>query len=606
VLDALSPDETSALVQRLLDDRPFPEELLQRVTEAAEGNPLYVEQLLAFVSEEGGVVDRPLPPTIQSLLAARIDRLGPGERAVLTHAAIVGRDFGRADLSALLVPQASTTAGRHLGTLAARGFVRERENGYRFRHALVHEAVYRSTAKAERAVLHERLADHLDRSGEEDDLVGFHLERAHELQTELGLDDRHLRQLAADAGTRLGAAGILAWKRNDVPATVGLLRRAIALLDDESPHARELTCELGLALRIGGDADGATAALVRASRGSSSASEAHIELRARLELAFVRLLDGRGSHDHELVELAETAIPTFEALDDDRALGRAWLLAGYVHAGRHLRCKAGQEAAELALVHYQRAGWPAATCLGQLASALYHGPTPADEAAARCEQLLAEGAGGPAGDAQVLVFLAGLVAMLGRLDDARLLARQARAVFDDLGHLGFSGFWGQVAGEIEILAGEPSAAEEILRESCELLDRAHLPGGFATRAGQLASVLYAQGNHVEAEEWLRAAESAGSPDDLFARLAWQTVRAKVLARSGERARAQRLGRETVAAAEETDSLNQRARAYLDLAEVLRHCDLEHEATELVERARREYEQKGNVAALARLTAATPV
>src|SRR5439155_1474474 len=90
VLDALSPEETSALVARLLGGRLFSEDLLDRVTGAAEGNPLYLEQLLAFVSEEGIVTGRPLPPTIQSLLAARLDRLGPGERTILTRAASGG------------------------------------------------------------------------------------------------------------------------------------------------------------------------------------------------------------------------------------------------------------------------------------------------------------------------------------------------------------------------------------------------------------------------------------------------------------------------------------------------------------------------------------
>src|SRR6202030_2929246 len=95
---------------------------------------------------------------------------------------------------------------------------------------LVQEAVYRATAKAERAELHEVLADHLERLAEPDELVGFHLERAYHLQAELGADDRRLRQLATDAGERLGAAGMLAWKRNDVQATVGLLERSTDLL----------------------------------------------------------------------------------------------------------------------------------------------------------------------------------------------------------------------------------------------------------------------------------------------------------------------------------------------------------------------------------------
>src|SRR5439155_5153095 len=235
------------------------------------------------------------------------------------------------------------------------------------------------------------LANHIGRTAAPDELVGFHLERAHGFYEELGSDERRLRQLAADAGARLGAAGILAWKRNDVAATVGLLERATALLAEDSPLQRELTCELGLALRARGDAAGAVAALQRAS-GSGSSS---IELRARMELEFVRLLEDREVHDADLVALAAAAIPTFETLNDDRSLGRAWLLTGFVHGARHMRCKTWERSAEKALVHYRRLGWPAATCLGQLANALYHGPVPASEAAKRCEELLAESGLGP-------------------------------------------------------------------------------------------------------------------------------------------------------------------------------------------------------------------
>src|SRR5205814_7670162 len=112
------------------------------------------------------------------------------------------------------------------------------------------------------------------------------------------------------------------------------------------------------------------------------------ELRARMELSFLRLLEDRGRNDAELLQIVGTAIPAFEALRDDSALGRAWLLSGFVHGGRHLRCKAWEESSERALESYRRAGLPVATCLGQLSQALYQGPTPAPEAIVRCEQLL--------------------------------------------------------------------------------------------------------------------------------------------------------------------------------------------------------------------------
>ena len=603
VLDALSAKETSALVQQLLGERPFTSDLIERVVEAAEGNPLFLEQLLAFVAEEGALVGRPLPPTIQALLAARLDRLGPGERAVLARAAIVGREFRLQEVEALLEPQGVATFERHLRKLAARGFVQAAEDAYRFRHVLVQEAVYRASAKAERAGLHERLADHLERMNEPDELVGFHLERAYRLQLELGADDRRLRQLATDAGERLGAAGMRTWRRNDVHATVGLLARATDLLPADSSLARALECELGLALRAGGEAQRATDALTRAERAAALSGDAHVELRAQMELSFLRSLEDPGRSDDELLAVIQTAIPAFEALRDDRALGRAWLLSGFVHGGRHLRCKAWEESSERALDAYRRAGLPVATCLGQLSQALYQGPTPAPEAIARCEHLLADETVGPAGEANVLVFLGGLLAMRGQLEEARAHVGRAREIFDELGQVGpAAALCGGVGGAIEVLAGDWAAAEQVLLESCKSLQRARLHSTFATRAGELAAAIYEQGQFAEADTWARAAERAAAKDDVDARLAWQPVRAKLLARSGEHADAERVARAAVVAAQDTDALNKRAGVLLDLVEVLRLRGRADDTHDLIEDARRDFEQKGNLAGAERIAA----
>jgi hypothetical protein len=385
-----------------------------------------------------------------------------------------------------------------------------------------------------------------------------------------------------------------------VHATVGLLQRATDLLPADSSLARELTCELGLALRAGGDAERATEALTFAAREASSVGDAHIELRARMELSFLRVLEDPGTNGQDLLEIAQAAIPTFEALHDDRALGRAWLFSGYVHGGSHLRCKAWEESSERALESYRRAGMPVATCLGQLSQALYQGPTPAQEAAARCERLLTRDAVGPAGEANVMVFLGGLLAMRGQLDEGRALVARAREIFDELGQLGLvAALCGEVAPAIEVLAGDWRAAELALLESCELLERARLSITFATRAGELAAAMYAQGRYAETDTWLSAAEEAASNDDLDARLASQPVRAKLLARSGDHDRAQQMARDAVQAAQSTDALNKRARVLLDYAEVLRLGGLEDDATEL---ARREYELKENVAAIAQIAA----
>ncbi|MGH3128893.1 MAG: BTAD domain-containing putative transcriptional regulator, partial [Gaiellaceae bacterium] len=246
VLDALSAEDTDALVGGL-GGAVLESNQRNRIAEAAEGNPLFVEQLLALAFE-GGLAERPLPETIQVLLAARLDRLGPGERAVLERGAVVGKEFAAADVVALLEPNAAPTVDAHLDTLVGRGFVRRRGDGaFGFRHVLVQDAVYRAAPKSLRGELHERYADRLDTESRDlpdlDEFVGYHLEQAHRLRTELGASDRRTERLAEDGGQRLGDAGLRAARRGDIPATVSLLSRASSLLPENQALRRELQCE---------------------------------------------------------------------------------------------------------------------------------------------------------------------------------------------------------------------------------------------------------------------------------------------------------------------------------------------------------------------------
>lgn len=146
VLDGLAVAETQALVDQLLGGAPLPIDVRARVFETADGNPLFVEQFVALAAEGDVLVaEEGLPATIQALLAARLDRLGPGERAVLERAAVVGREFTSAHVEALLEAVAVPTAARHLDALTRRGFVEARRtDDFRFRHVLLQEATYRA------------------------------------------------------------------------------------------------------------------------------------------------------------------------------------------------------------------------------------------------------------------------------------------------------------------------------------------------------------------------------------------------------------------------------------------------------------------------------
>src|SRR5262249_18822682 len=202
VLDALSAEETDALLDGL-GGTALESDQRARIAATAEGNPFFLEQLLALALE-GGLVERTLPETVQALLAARLDRLGPGERAVLERGAVIGKEFAADEVVALLDAEAAPTASTHLPALSDRGFARAHGDGqFGFRHVLVQEAVYRAAPKRLRAELHERFADRLDDTSpdlpELDEFVGYHLEQAYRLRTELGESDRRVEQLSEDA-----------------------------------------------------------------------------------------------------------------------------------------------------------------------------------------------------------------------------------------------------------------------------------------------------------------------------------------------------------------------------------------------------------------------
>src|SRR5438105_212543 len=269
-----------------------------RIVEIAEGNPLYVEQLLAYVDEGGPETLDSVPGSIEALLASRLDRLGAGERRLAQRAAVVGRRFSLPAIAAL-----GPVEG--LAGLERAGFVHLARDMYRFHHGLVRDVAYASLPKGERAELHQRHADWLDGQADgPDELVGYHLEQAANYLGELGAPEQQVERLATDAGRRLGAAGIRAWKRGDATATVNLLGRAAALLPEHGPERLALLCELSGALRTAGDYAQAEAVLTEARDTSAATGNRCVELRAQLAILTVKLsVDPRASVQ-ETLELA--------------------------------------------------------------------------------------------------------------------------------------------------------------------------------------------------------------------------------------------------------------------------------------------------------------
>jgi DNA-binding SARP family transcriptional activator len=606
VLEPLTEDEVAAL----LDALGASPHVRTRVKEVAEGNPLFAEQMLAWLEEGGGVEDEPsLPPTIQALLAARLDRLGPGEAAVLQRAAVIGRDFEAETVRELVPGDAQPFVPRHLETLARKGLLepvtaqRPARAGFRFVHALVQEAAYRMVPKRLRAELHERFADRLGAAAS-DEIVGHHLEQAHRCLEELGPPTERSRQLSERAAERLAASGRRAFARGDMPAAASLLERAAALLPSDDRRRLSILPSLGRVLFEQGRLERAEDVLSTAIDSARAAGELGVAADASVARTFLRLhTDPHSSHEGARFEL-EGPIRVFEELDDQGGLARALGLLGILRLWDG-RAETAIEELERAVRHARAANdrAQAVESLRYLLVAVFWGPTPVPAALERVEEVARTAAGDARLNVTALQVRAHLLAMRGRFDEARDLIGAARTAAQELGlELVVAASVRRSACEIELLAGDPLAAERAIRPGYEALERmeawTHLPSvvpGFA-------DALYAQRRFADALPLIEVAARSIVGEDVEAQVGLRRVRAKLLARQGEIRAAERLAREATDLAARTDSLNMRAQAAADLAEVLGLAGRPRQAAEAREQAARLHELKGNLAAAGRLRA----
>ncbi len=475
VLEPLSADETGELIGHLAADEQLTEDLRRRVREAAEGNPLFVEEMVAFLREApAGEVT--VPGTIAALLSARLDQLEPAERAVLQRGAVEGRVFHRGAVQALGSEEAQV--GASLTALVRKELIRPDrpqfagEDAFRFRHLLIRDAAYDSLPKEMRAELHERLADWLEERRSElaeiDELVGHHLEQAHAYRVQLRPVDDHGRRLALRASELLSGAGSRALGRNDVGAAVKLLRRALALADEDDPAVGP-RLDLGQALFLSGDLRAAGETALDAAARAAAAGNEEGEFRARLLGARIAAqtpsedTDG-GGPSADLLAVAEEARSVFVRAGDELGLAEAWFATAWAEL---IRCRWAPmlEAAGHALEHARRGGsarWEGELPVWQ-GTAMFYGPTPVDQALRWYEEQQARH---PVSLTQQAI----LEAMRGNFDRARALAGSADEAAAEFGQKLWLAAGGMDVWEIEMLAGDLSAAERAVRRSCELLE----------------------------------------------------------------------------------------------------------------------------------------
>ena len=623
-LARLTEDETTAVAEHLLGMTGLDESILARIIEAAEGNPLFIEQLLSMMIDDGmisfddgewrlssEITDIKVPPTIHALLAARLDGLGVDDRAVIEPAAVIGQVFVEPAVWHLAPERVRPVLAAHLESLTDKQLLepdssRTGENAFRFHHILIRDTTYDGILKRARATLHEQFvewADAFNREGatEYEEILGYHLEQAHRYLSELGPLDDHGREIGADGARRLAAAGRRAFARGDMSAASNLLERAAALIDGQSPERLAILVDLSEAVKDIGDFDRSRAYLIEARDAAYEIRDNRLAAHASVGMLLLGRYAGETAWAEHLVAEAPSAKAIFERADDHAGLAKVYRLE-VIAAGTACQFAAFEAAAERYLYHARLSGDSQLQTHAATAAAIAAllGPTPVPDAILRCAEALQVATGNKRAEALVLTHVAQLHAMQGDFEHARDLYREARAALDDLGVEIMANATSIDSGPIELLAGEFERAEYELRGDYDALSSLGETYFASSISALLAEAVEAQGRDQEAEELTRAAESLADEDDVWAQATWRSVRARVLAKRGEHDQALELARASVQLMASTDAPIWRANAARDYADVLRRAERLTEAEDALREALDLYERKGSAVAAARV------
>lgn len=546
-LHALPRDDSEALIDALSCGAaaPLSPERRAAVLDTTEGNPLFLEETVRMLLEPGADAAPGIPHTVQAMIAARIDRLAPGPKALLQRAAVAGRTFPAGAVAALLD---DVVIADGLDELVRREFlVREPrsairgEDAYRFKHGLIRDVAYASLPKSSRGAFHGRLAAWLAERVSGDELVeirAYHLDEAAQIARELG--GRVPPELASDAAATLERAGRRALAREANRAARRLLLRAV----DLEPTLERRYQAARAAWRMT-DIPAVSAEMEAVCELARKAGDNCVEGRALTALAQVALY--RDTDHVRARELANEALRVIDVGDDEGrfdaletvAITRWW--EGDLAEVEQL----ANQKLEIA----ERIGRPDLQAGVLLEMADIHDvrlePALAQESLERAVELSDE-SGSPRSRAWTLRMAGNLAAVHGRLDEADASLEQARALFAESGiklsHARTLNGLGRVAWK----RGEPRRAEDLFREAIRILKPLQDRGTLVESQRMLAQVVLEEGRVDEAERLaLEARETVGVRDvssDSTTRLALGLVRAA----QGRDEEAEELLREAVA------------------------------------------------------------
>ncbi|MGJ8668753.1 MAG: nuclear transport factor 2 family protein [Oceanococcus sp.] len=598
-LDGLDAASSMQLAAGVIGADDLPAAVAAKVLASSEGNPLFISELTRMLVVEGALIEEDgewragdtlatvqMPPTIHALLAARIERLDPLDCAILERAAVIGRQFSRNAVAALL-PNNPAQIDARLEALQRFELIEHGTGWYigdpvlRFHHVLIRDAAYRRLLKGSRAELHAQIANWIEAqigdAHEYDETIGRHLEDAHRLLGELGPIDEAGEHLGERAASRLASAGRRALAADDVPLAASLLGRALERMQADHADRADLCIDFCEALLAEGEVSTAEQAIQELARLMTDSDRLkawhqcflgqHTVLTAPRELTAT-------------VSSVSSAALTLASLQDSAGEAKAH----YVHAlalSRQGQIGACEAALDQALAAARKADdrRQANTVLAIAPIAALWGPSPVTRASGRCldvVRVLRITQGAPAVEAVALMCQGVLEALRGRSEAAHRMIKSGREMVEELGIAPHLRNADAFAGYVHLLEGDLPAAEEKLLTAYEGLRDLGLGIDAARAAALLAKALLAQGRSEEAQQLSYESEQLAG-DDLKAAIAWRGVRAQALAQRGEHEDAIKLARKAVKIAASTDALLDHADARLALAVALRAAGKTQEA-----------------------------
>ena len=622
LLEPLPGDAASALIDNLLGRAEMPETARARILEAAEGNPLFVEEMLGMLIDDGllrfedgawraveDLAHLTVPPTIQLLLAARLDRLDAEERAVIERGAVEGKIFHTGAVTSLAPDSVRASVPSRLLALARKELIRPDraefagEDAFRFRHLLIRDAAYQAMPKEQRADLHERFATWLERvAGERlaeyEEILAYHLEQAFRFRVELGPADERTQEIGDAAARRLVASAERARERSDFGAARGLFERAtevapgraaiFVLLSETLADLREYHRSNEIALE----------AMAIAERNEDRVSWLRAKLIQSEDL-------GQIDPGHPIAAtLADAGAVLAEAMElgDDATVRQAQFVIARMryYLGD---CRGCSEilatlmigAASLPFVQRREL-----VILGNVSA--YFGETPADEALASAEERFAMIGGSPVAEALFGTVRAALLAMLGQAELSRAQAARSVELWHELGDPAERVMTHQSLGEAERFLGNPVGAEREFRTAVETLTALGETGFNSTMSALLALALADQGRFDEAEQHGNRGRKLTSEDDFASQVAWRMAKARILASRGRHDEAIRLAAEAVSIVDVTQYLAWHAEALEVMGEVTLAAGHLDDARRAFEGSLERYERKRVIPSAERIRA----